>query len=132
MVQIHRPTNTLGSVPLLESSFYALKREAAPGVDGMLKEELLRRRHLPVAELGEWLRSVVQAHFNDHAVPGNMASLRSFRKQVIRRWMRALRRRSQKHRITLALSRRSGGRWLPRPTILHPYPNVRFDATHQR
>ncbi|PYT94978.1 MAG: hypothetical protein DMG38_28650 [Acidobacteria bacterium] len=29
-----------------------------------LKEELRRRRHLSVAELGKWLRSVVQGYFN--------------------------------------------------------------------
>ena len=60
-----------------------------------LKEELLRRRHLSLPELGKWLRSVVQGYFNYHAVPGNLASLRSFRSQVIRRWMRALRRRGK-------------------------------------
>jgi hypothetical protein len=48
-----------------------------------LKEELLRRRHLSLAELGKWLRSVVQGYFNYYAVPGNLASLRSFRMQVI-------------------------------------------------
>jgi len=97
-----------------------------------LKEELLRRRHLTVAELGKWLRSVVQGYFNYHAVPGNLASLRSFRKQVIRRWMRALRRRGQKHRLTWPRLVTLADRWLPRPTILHPYPNLRFDARHPR
>src|ERR1700756_3905383 len=97
-----------------------------------LKEELRRRKHLSVAELGKWLRSVVQGYFNYHAVPGNMASLRSFRLQVIRRWMRALRRRSQKHRITWPRLVALADRWLPRPAILHPYPNLRFDAKHPR
>ncbi len=31
----------------------------------------------PVAELGEWLRPVVQNHFKCHAVPVSLASLRS-------------------------------------------------------
>jgi hypothetical protein len=97
-----------------------------------LKEELLRRRHMPVAELGKWLRSVVQGYFNYHAVPGNLANLRSFRMQVIRRWMRALRRRSQKHRITWPRLVALADRWIPRPAILHPYPNLRFDAKHPR
>ena len=44
-----------------------------------LKEELRRRWHTPVAEVGQWLRSVVQGYFNYHAVPGNMDSLNSFR-----------------------------------------------------
>jgi hypothetical protein len=97
-----------------------------------LKEELRRRRHRSVAELGKWLRSVVQGYFNYHAVPGNLASLRSFRLQVIRRWMRALRRRSQKSRMTWPRLVAIADRWLPKPSILHPYPNLRFDATHPR
>jgi RNA-directed DNA polymerase len=97
-----------------------------------LKEELRRRKHLSVAELGKWLRSVVQGYFNYHAVPGNLANLRSFRSQVIRRWMRALRRRSQKSRMTWPRLVALAARWLPKPSILHPYPNLRFDAKHPR
>src|SRR3989440_2141165 len=97
-----------------------------------LKEELRRRKHLSVAELGKWLRSVVQGYFNYHAVPGNLASLRSFRLQVIRRWMRALRRRSQKSRMTWPRLVAIAERLLPKPSILHPYPNLRFDAKHPR
>jgi RNA-directed DNA polymerase len=97
-----------------------------------LKEELRRRRHLSVAELGKWLRSVVQGYFTYHTVPGNLASLRSFRLQVIRRWMRALRRRSQKSRMTWPRLVALAERWLPEPSILHPYPNLRFDAKHPR
>jgi hypothetical protein len=77
-------------------------------------------------------RSVVQGYFNYHAVPGNLASLRSFRLQVIRRWMRALRRRSQKSRMTWPRLTALAERWLPKPSILHPYPNLRFDARHPR
>src|SRR2546425_8760749 len=42
-----------------------------------LKEELRRRWHEPVDEIGRWLRSVVHGSFNYHAVPGNMDSLNS-------------------------------------------------------
>jgi hypothetical protein len=97
-----------------------------------LKEELRRRKHLSVAELGKWLRSVVQGYFNYHAVPGNLASLRSFRLQVIRRWLRALRRRGQKDRMTWPRLVAIAERWLPQPSNLHPYPNLRFDAKHPR
>jgi RNA-directed DNA polymerase len=97
-----------------------------------LKEDLRRRRHLPMEELGKWLRSVVQGYFNYHAVPGNLASLRSFRLQVIRRWMRALRRRSQESRMTWPRLVAIAERWLPKPSIVHPYPNLRFDAKHPR
>lgn len=37
-----------------------------------LKAELRHRWHVPVPQLGQWLRSVVQGWFNYHAVPGNM------------------------------------------------------------
>jgi hypothetical protein len=43
------------------------------------KEELRRRWHEPVAEVGKWLKAVIRGYFNYHAVPGNMDSLNSFR-----------------------------------------------------
>ena len=97
-----------------------------------LREELRRRWHQPVAELGKWLRRVVQGYFNYHAVPGNLASLSSFRLEVSKRWLRALRRRGQKHPMTWVRLRPVIERWLPLPTLLHPYPNLRFDAKHLR
>jgi len=97
-----------------------------------LKEELRQRWHESVAELGRWLRSVVQGYFNYHAVPGNIASLRSFRLEVTRRWLRALRRRGQKHPMTWDRLQPAADHWLPIPKILHPYPDLRFDARHLR
>jgi len=97
-----------------------------------LKEELRRRWHEPVADTGRWLRKVVQGYFNYHAVPGNMESLNSFRAQVIWRWRRALRRRSQRSRMTWERYWRIVDRWIPSAKILHPHPNVRFDAKHPR
>jgi RNA-directed DNA polymerase len=88
--------------------------------------------HQPVDELGRWLRSVVQGYFNYHAVPGNLASLKSFRLEVSKRWLRALRRRSQKSRMSWAKLAALVECWLPFPKILHPYPNLRFDAKHLR
>jgi hypothetical protein len=97
-----------------------------------LKTELRRRRHQPVADLGKWLKSVVQGFFNYHAVPGNLESLKHFRLEVSKRWMRALRRRSQKHRMNWERLARLIDRWLPIPKLLHPYPTLRFAATHPR
>jgi group II intron reverse transcriptase/maturase len=97
-----------------------------------LKAELRRRWHQPVAEVGKWLRSVVQGYFNYHAVPGNMDSLNSFRAQVIWRWHRALRRRSQRDRRTWERSWSLVDRWIPSAKILHPHPNLRFDAKYPR
>jgi RNA-directed DNA polymerase len=97
-----------------------------------LKEELRRRWHEPVAEVGKWLKSVVRGYFNYHAVPGNMDSLNSFRAQVIWRWYRALRRRSQRDKMTWERFWPLVDRWIPSAKILHPHPNVRFDVIHPR
>src|SRR6202162_2240640 len=93
-----------------------------------LKEELRRRWHEPTDEVGKWLRSVVQGYFNYHAVPGNTDSLNSFRTQALWYWHRALQRRSQKGRMTGERCASSSARWIPSPPILHPYPDLRFDA----
>jgi group II intron reverse transcriptase/maturase len=97
-----------------------------------VKEELRRRWHQPVAEVGKWLRLVVQGYFNYHAVPGNVDGLDSFRAQVIWHWYRALRRRGQRARVTWERFRPLVDRWIPSVKILHPYPNVRFDARYPR
>jgi RNA-directed DNA polymerase len=107
-------------------------RKRLSGKLGELKEELRRRWHQPVAEVGKWLKSVVQGYFNYHAVPGNMDSLNSFRAQVIWRWYRALRRRSQRDKMTWERFWPLVDRWIPSAKILHPHPNVRFDAIHPR
>jgi group II intron reverse transcriptase/maturase len=97
-----------------------------------VKDELRMRMHQPLAEMGKWLRSVVQGYFNYHAVPGNLASLQSFRLEVCKRWLRVLFRRSQKSRMTWERLAGFAAQWLPLPRILHPYPNLRFDAKHPR
>lgn len=97
-----------------------------------LKAELRHRWHTPVVQLGPWLRSVVQGWLNYHAVPGNMDSLNAFRSQVLRLWFRALRRRGQRRPMTWARFLLLVRRWIPSARILHPHPNVRFDATHPR
>jgi hypothetical protein len=40
-----------------------------------IKPELRKRMHDPVAQTGQWLRSVVQGYFNYYAVPGNNAGI---------------------------------------------------------
>src|SRR5215475_4103631 len=118
-----------------QGKFLVLRRTIRKRLLAKLKElktELRRRRHQPVADLGKWLRSVVQGFFNYHAVPGNLESLKHFRLEVSKRWMRALRRRSQKHRMNWERLASLVDRWLPVPKILHPYPTLRFDAKHLR
>ena len=49
-----------------------------------IKIELKRRLHHPVPEVGQWLRSVMQGHFNYYAVPRNQRKLGAFKYQVYR------------------------------------------------
>ena len=39
-----------------------------------IKAELIRRKHEPSAQVGEWLQKVVQGYYQYHAVPGNLES----------------------------------------------------------
>lgn len=97
-----------------------------------IRQELRKRWHERVADTGSWLRSVVQGYFNYHAVPGNFAALQTFRREVARAWLAALRRRSQRHRLPWERFGSIVDRYLPPPRIQHPEPGVRFDAMHPR
>ena len=79
-----------------------------------------------------WLSRVVRGYFNYHAIPGNLHVLDVFRTQVIRTWLRALRRRSQKHVLTWERFTSIVNQWIPRARILQPYPNERFYAKYPR
>jgi len=93
-----------------------------------VKEELLRRRHQPIPEQGHWLASVVRGHCAYYAVPGNYRAIETFRSEVSRHWLRALRRRSQRDRLSWERMRRLEARWLPPARIVHPWPEQRFDV----
>jgi RNA-directed DNA polymerase len=97
-----------------------------------LKQELRRRMHDPVPETGGWLKSVVQGYFNYYAVPGNLDSLAIFRKRLRALWWQNLRRRSQQRHFAWTRMIALGERWLPQPCVLHPYPALRFAASHPR
>ncbi len=96
-----------------------------------VKTDMRRRMHHPIPEQGRWLARVLQGHYNYYAVPDNSDALRGFRARVIRHWRHALGRRSQKGRITWQRAGRLADRWLPKPRVLHPWPDTRFDAKTQ-
>jgi hypothetical protein len=98
----------------------------------VVKDQLRRRRYLLIPEQGRWLAAVVRGHQAYYAVPGNNRAANAFRTQVARHWHQALRRRSQKSRLPWARMNRIVTRWLPPTRILHPFPEVRFAATHPR
>jgi RNA-directed DNA polymerase len=96
-----------------------------------IKSALRRRLHRPVGETGQWLHRVLTGHMNYYAVPGNMRSLESFSQQVKIYWLKSLRRRSQRSRMTWERFSRLLKMFFPPIRILHPLPAVRFDARTQ-
>jgi RNA-directed DNA polymerase len=97
-----------------------------------IKQELRRRMHGPVPDQGKWLKQTVAGYFRYFAVPTNIHALTAFRDEVARHWRTALRRRSHKARVTWTSIAMLVDHWLPRPRILHPWPNQRFAVTHPR
>jgi hypothetical protein len=93
-----------------------------------LKGAMGRRRHEPINEQGRWLGTVVRGYFAYHAVPTNGRVLGRLRTEVIRTWMRSLRQRSQRHRLSWGRMTKIAGRWLPPVRIQHPWPDERFHA----
>jgi len=88
--------------------------------------------HEPVPRIVEWLGRVLTGFYQYHAVSGNWSSLHRFRERIGRHWQHALKRRSQNGRLSAERVTRLLQRWLPRPRLVHPYPEVRFDARHPR
>jgi group II intron reverse transcriptase/maturase len=97
-----------------------------------IKQKLHSRMHEPVPKVGEWLERVLNGHYQYFGVPGNWASLGLFRERIARYWGRVLGRRSQTGKVSAIRLGRLFRRWLPRPKVVHPYPERRFAATHPR
>ena len=87
-----------------------------------VKAELQRRMHEPIPEQGKWLHAVVGGHIRYYGVPMNQPALAIFRFRVGWLWHRALSRRSQNGRVLWDRMRRLITRWLPLPSVCHPYP----------
>ena len=97
-----------------------------------VKEELQRRRHQSIPRQGAWLGQVVRGYFAYHAVPTNIRALQTFRDCVMDLWRRSLRRRGQRDKTTWQRIKRLADDYLPRPRILHPWPEQRFAVRHPR
>ena len=95
------------------------------------KAEMRRRQHQPFPDQGRWLASVLRGHANYYGVPGNSKALRAFRYQLTRHWLRSLRRRSQRSRMSWERMQRIATRCIPEVRIAHPWPDARFDAKTQ-
>jgi group II intron reverse transcriptase/maturase len=97
-----------------------------------IKEEMRRRMHESIPQQGRWLGQVVGGYFNYHAVPTNGHALASFRYHVVELWRRTLRRRGQKDRTAWERMVSLAEDFLPKPQILHPWPDKRFAVKHPR
>ncbi len=107
------------------------KRMAAKLKD--IGAQLRKRMHGSIAGTLKWLQSVVRGYLQYHAIPGNERRLRAFRQDVLGKWLRQLRRRSQRSRWTWERFQQRLGALLPEVRILHPFPDRRFDArSHPR
>jgi RNA-directed DNA polymerase len=118
------------------NGYFALRRVTQPkrmrATLRKIKAVLRERMHEPVNDVGQWLKRVVEGYYRYHAVPGNTATLGRFRDRLCNLWRAMLGRRSQRSRPSWTRIRPTFERWLPRPQVLHPFPDVRFDATHPR
>ena len=96
-----------------------------------IKKELWRRMHQAIPEQGRWLAQVIRGFYAYHAVPTNFPALSAIRHHVTRLWLRTLRRRSQKDKLTWERITKLADDFLPQPKILHPWPSIRFAVTTQ-
>jgi group II intron reverse transcriptase/maturase len=95
-----------------------------------VKRELRARMHENIKTTGNWLGTVVTGYANYYAVPGNMRIVKAFYTICVREWLRVLRRRSHKARNLKWKKYREYVEWLiPRPRLVHPFPDLRFKAS---
>ncbi|MBS0351059.1 MAG: group II intron reverse transcriptase/maturase [Proteobacteria bacterium] len=95
-----------------------------------IKSELMKRRHAPVVQTGNWLKKVVQGYFNYFAVPGNLGILNGFRREVCRYWLHSLRRRSQRSRMIWGKLAKLVNIFIPSVKRIHGYPHERFNVRY--
>ena len=93
-----------------------------------VKMELRRRMHDPIAKTGAWLKQMLKGYLNYYAVSGNSPSLWWYFNEVRWRWLRSLKRRSQRAFMSWEKFTSSTDRFFPSIRILHPLPCHRFDA----
>ncbi len=97
-----------------------------------VKRVLRQRMHFPVNENLEWLNQVIRGHVNYYGVPGNSKAIGRFRMEIVRRWMKLLRRRSQRSKLNWEKFSPWVDRHLVKARVVHPYPEQRLRAKHSR
>jgi RNA-directed DNA polymerase len=97
-----------------------------------IKERLKATRHDGVEAQGKWLAQVLRGWLAYYAVPMSAPAITAFRHHLVDRWLHAIRRRGQKHRLAWPRMKIIANRYLPYPRIQHPWPEQRFLVNHPR
>ena len=97
-----------------------------------VKAALWKRMHENPVQTGRWLGRVLRGWLGYYAVPTSSRSLQRFALDVMRLWLRILRRRSQRDVFAWERLAALCQRLWPRVSILHPWPAERFAVTHSR
>lgn len=107
------------------------KRKRKQALLNKIAAELRRIRHRPIDEQGRWLATVLRGHYAYFAVPTNLPSVQALRHQIKVRWFLNLQRRSQR-RLKWRRMNVIADKFLPIPSVLHPWPEARFLVKHPR
>ena len=114
------------TIGLLRESFYALKRQGAPGVEGVKwreyetgLEDRLIDLHSRVHRGAYRAQPSRRVYYQYHAVPGNIATLGRFRDRLFWLWWKIVGRRSER-RMRWDRYCSIFRRWVPYPRIVHP------------
>jgi hypothetical protein len=110
------------------------RQDAGPQANGaklrQIKEQLKATRHDGVEAQGKWFAQVLRGWLAYYAVPMSAPAITAFRHHVVERWLRAIRRRGQKHRLAWPRMKVIANWYLPHPCIQHPWPEQRFLVNH--
>lgn len=86
----------------------------------------------PSAKRKDVLRQIVTGHFAWSAIPTISRARSALRRHVVDLWPRLPRRCSEKGHMAWDCIATLGGEWLPKPRVLHPWPNHGFAVIHPR
>ena len=81
-----------------------------------------------IPKTGAWLNRMLKGHLNYYAVSGNSPSLWWYFNEVRWRWLKSLKRRSQRAFMSGEKFTSATDRFFPSIRILHPLPCHRFYA----
>jgi RNA-directed DNA polymerase len=109
--------------------FALVRHTMTKRVTAKLREVTLAFRwrwHDPIPVVGQWLAAIIRGHMQYYAVPLNFDRVAAFRNAIVCMWRRGLSRRSHKGHITWTRMIRLARIHLPRPRIVHPWPDQRL------